>query len=356
MMIGHEVRSPCEGELGDSRPEKKRISPAGPATTSRRRPVVVRSLVFGAAWLLLAPASQMAYGQSVSAAKLPAPAEPIHGSLVICGGAALPPEVIQRFIALADGPNARLVVIPTASGVAEIPDELEPRIAIWRQQQVQELTFLHTRSPDIANEAEFCAPLARATGVWFIGGVQSRITDAYLGTQAEQEFHGVLRRGGVIGGTSAGAAVMTQVMIRRGIPGGADLGRGFGFFPNAVIDQHFLKRNRTPRLMSVLLDHPGHFGLGIDEETAVVVQDNMLSVIGNSQAVVCHPATAGHSEETVFLKSGDEADFVSISDRAVARAKTSAIQVADKSNTTSSPTEARPEVPSESTTSASAMK
>jgi cyanophycinase len=334
----------------------KRISPACPATLSQRRPTVGCVLVFGTALLLLAPTSHVAHGQSVSAARLPGPAAPIQGSLVICGGAALPPEVIQRFIELAGGPNARLVVVPTASGVAEIPDELEPRIAIWRQQQVKELTFLHTRSPDIANETEFCAPLARATAVWFIGGVQSRITDAYLGTQAEQEFHSLLRRGGVIGGTSAGAAIMTQVMIRRGIPGGADLGRGFGFFPNAVIDQHFLKRNRTPRLMSVLLDHPGQFGLGIDEETAVVVQDNKLSVIGNSQAVVCHPATAGHTEETVFLKSGDEANFVSISGQAIARAKSSAVQVADKPNATSSPTEARTEVSSETTTSASAMK
>lgn len=352
-MIGHDVRLPRNSELGDSRPTKKRISPTCLLAPARRRPTLVRTLVFGSTLLLLAPATEVARGQV--ATKLPAPAEPIHGSLVICGGAALPPEVIQKFVELAGGPEARLVVFPTASGVAEIPDELEPRIAIWKQQQVKELTFLHTRSPDIANEPDFCAPLTRATGVWFIGGVQSRITDAYLGTQAEQEFHSLLRRGGVIGGTSAGAAIMTQVMIRRGTPTGVDLGKGFGFFPNAVIDQHFLKRNRTPRLMSALLDHPGSFGLGIDEETAVVVQGKKLSVVGNSQAVVCHPATADHAQETVFLKSGDEADFVTISGRAVSRAKTSAVQVADKSNAGSSPAESRAEATSE-TVGAAAMK
>jgi cyanophycinase len=303
--------------------------------------------------LLLVP--QTVRGQADVGAKIPEPAKALQGSLVICGGAALPPEVIQRFVDLAGGPAARLVVIPTATGLAEIPDELEPRIAIWRQQQVKELTFLHTRSPDIANEPEFCEPLARATGVWFVGGVQSRITDAYLGTLAEQEFHGILRRGGVIGGTSAGAAVMTQVMIRRGLPNGVDIGKGFGFFPNAVIDQHFLKRNRQARLLSVLNDHPGCFGLGIDEETAVVAQDQKLSVIGNSQAVVCFPSIGEEPAELVSLKSGDETDFTTISERAVARAKNSATLIAEKQRSTSSSADARTESSTESATAA-AMK
>jgi cyanophycinase len=355
-MIGHDVRSSRQVLRGDSRPVAKRISPLSDSHPSpnRRRPFVCRSLVHGAALLLLL-VPHIAFAQAASSPRLPEPAEPIQGSLVICGGAALPPEVIQRFVELAGGAAARLVVIPTATGLADIPDELEPRIAIWKQQSVKELTFLHTRSPDIANEPEFCAPLARATGVWFVGGVQSRITDAYLGTLAERELHGILRRGGVIGGTSAGAAIMTEVMIRRGIPNGVDIGKGFGFFPNAVIDQHFLKRNRQARLMSVLSDHPGCFGLGIDEETAVVAQDQKLSVIGNSQAVVCFPSIGEEPAELVSLKSGDEANFVTISERAVARAKTAATLIADKQRSGSGSADTRVETGSESTTSA-AMK
>lgn len=348
-MIGHEVRSSRPVWRGDSRLSEKRNSPYQSLTPSRLRRYWTASLFQGTILLLLL-APPAARGQVVSAPMVPDGSQPIHGSLVICGGAALPPEVIQRFIELGGGPEARLVVIPTASSVAEIPDELEPRVAIWKQQHVKEITFLHTRSPDIANEPEFCAPLTRATAVWFIGGVQSRITDAYLGTLAEREFHGVLQRGGVIGGTSAGAAIMTDVMIRRAIATGVDIGKGFGFFPNAVIDQHFLKRNRQARLLSVLADHPGLFGLGIDEETAVVVHDNKLSVVGNSQAVVCFPSIGDQAAELVSLKSGDEANFVTISERAIARAAAPPVQVAEKRQPTSAKAEARPETVSDAST------
>lgn len=258
-------------------------------------------------------------GQPPVTVGLPEVARPIQGSLVICGGATLPNQVIQRFVELAGGPEARLVVIPTATAAAENPGELERRIAIWRAQPVKDLKILHTRSRETADDPDFASPLARATGVWFMGGAQARITDTYLGTRTEDELHEVLRRGGVIGGTSAGAAIMTEVMIRSSRAGKVDVGEGFGFLPNAVVDQHFLRRNREPRLMSVLADRPGYFGLGIDEETAVVIQDRMLSVVGNSNAVVCLPQTDGLAPETGLLKPGDEADFVRISGRALAR-------------------------------------
>lgn len=269
------------------------------------------------AWLTFGPHRSM--GQPPVTVGLPEPAKPITGSLVICGGASLPREVIERFVELAGGSKARLVVIPTATMAAENSAELERRIEVWRAQSVQELTILHTRSRVTADDPEFASPLSQATGVWFLGGAQARITDTYLGTRTEDELHEVLRRGGVIGGTSAGAAIMTEVMIRSGRAGRVDVGEGFGFLPNAVVDQHFLRRNREERLMSVLAQRPGYFGLGIDEETAVVIQDRRLSVLGNSSAVVCMPPTEELAPETGLLQAGDEADFVRISGRALAR-------------------------------------
>ena len=114
----------------------------------------------------------------------------------------------------------------------------------------------------------------------------------------------------MIGGTSAGAAVMTRVMITRGRTT-ADVGEGFDFFPGAVVDQHFLKRNRLSRLLSVLTDHPDLIGLGIDERTALVVnvRSRLLNVIGDSYVVACVPGPAGHPARLEILKPGDEANF-----------------------------------------------
>lgn len=130
-------------------------------------------------------------------------------------------------VELAGGEHARVVVISTASQTADTPD-IETYVAWWRQQKLAEMTILHTRSRDMADTEQFVEPLTRATGVWFMGGNQAWLIDTYSGTRTETEMHKLLERGGVIGGTSAGAAVMTKTMIRRGSPT-AEVGRGFGF-------------------------------------------------------------------------------------------------------------------------------
>ena len=106
------------------------------------------------------------------------------------------------------------------------------------------LTLLHTRDAKKANEAAFVKPLTEATAVWFGGGDQGKLLAAYRGTAVERELHKLLQRGGAIGGTSAGAAVMSKVMITGGNPK-AEVGTGFGFLTHVVIDQHFLKRNAS---------------------------------------------------------------------------------------------------------------
>lgn len=231
----------------------------------------------------------------------------ITGRLVICGGGRLPEQLPRRFIEFAGGEAAQIVVVTTASVYADT-DKMEPKLAFWRRQKLASLTILHTRSRATADEAAFAKPLTEATGVWFVGGNQSWLTETYLGTATERELRGVLTRGGVVGGTSAGAAIMSPVMIRRDKPE-LETCLGFGFLPGTVVDQHFLKRNRQGRLMKVLDAHRDLVGLGIDEGTALVVEGNHLSVVGESEVVVCSPASTDRPAEVHSLAAGAEADL-----------------------------------------------
>ena len=231
------------------------------------------------------------------------------GALVICGGGILPESVRDRFFALAGRDQARIVVIPTASPTADNPRILKA-LDIWKQRGAASVKLLHTRSPQQANEPDFIKPLLEATGVWIGGGDQDRLSSAYVGTEVERQLMALLDRGGVIGGTSAGAAVMTRVMIAKGRTK-AVLGRGFDFLPGAVVDQHFLKRNRVERLLGVLSSHPELIGLGIDEQTALVVdvREHHLSVIGNSYVVACVPDKDNRQPRLQILKPGDQTDL-----------------------------------------------
>jgi cyanophycinase len=211
----------------------------------------------------------------------PEPIEPINGSLVIGGGGDMPQAVWDRFMKLAGGKNAHLVIIPTAGSEADDIDT-DQYLADWRARNPASVAMLHTRSPETANDTDIVAPLKQATGVWFGGGSQSRIANAYVGTLVEKELYGVLERDGVIGGSSAGAAIQSRVMISGGNPI-AQVRQGFDFLPGAVIDQHFLARNRQDRLKGVLKDRPHLVGFGIDERTALIVnQGRHLEVIGES--------------------------------------------------------------------------
>ena len=227
------------------------------------------------------------------------------GKLFICGGGLLSDELRQHFINLAGGTQARVVVITTASVLADT-DRIEPKLAIWREQTLADLTILHTRSRVTADEPWFVRPLTLATGVWFVGGDQNWLIDTYLGTSTEREIRGVLARGGVVGGTSAGAAIMSPVMICRDRPT-LQIGQGFGFLPGTVVDQHFLKRKRQERLLRVLDGHPGLLGLGIDEGTALLVDGSHLCVMGESQVMVCSPPAADLLPYS--LDPGDEAEL-----------------------------------------------
>jgi len=234
------------------------------------------------------------------------------GSLVIGGGGPLPDEVLDRFAELAGGPRARVVVIPTADPGASLVDPAE-YAAPWRKRGVASVRVIHTLSRAEADVPDFARPLDGATGVWLTGGHQHWLGSAYAGTAVERGIQGVLARGGAVGGTSAGAAAMTRVMIDGG-RGEAIEARGLDLLPGAVVDQHFLRRNRMGRLLGVLARHPGLVGFGVDERTALVVRlgTMQLDVVGDSYAVACLPGPSGGNPRLEFLKRGDRADLDSL--------------------------------------------
>ncbi|GAB3042326.1 cyanophycinase [Spirosoma pulveris] len=211
---------------------------------------------------------------------------PEKGALVIVGGGAMSNDLWNRFIELAGGPAAaNIVIIPTAgedSSASSAPREKEKLTSLG----VKNITILHTRDPRVANQAAFVAPIRNATGVWFVGGRHWRLTDSYLNTLAHKEFNAVLSRGGVIGGTSAGATIQGSFMVRGDTKGNSimvgDHTQGLDFIHNVTIDQHFLRRNRQFDLIEVIKARPELLGIAIDEGTAIVVQQNTFEVIGNS--------------------------------------------------------------------------
>jgi cyanophycinase len=236
----------------------------------------------------------------------------IKGSLVIAGGGALPSIIREKFVELAGGKDARIVIIPTASADADIPEK-HP-IFMWEglQQSVRSTALFHTRDRLVADDEASTQVLDDATGVWLSGGRQEELVRSYMNTKVIQKIQLVLEKGGVVGGTSAGAAVMSRPMIQGNIKNpldnsiNPDMSEGFGFLPGSIVDQHFKKRNRRDRLDKAMKALPGYVGIGVDEETALVVnRGGKATVIGNSTVSIFAPSGS------VELRHGEETDLAS---------------------------------------------
>jgi cyanophycinase len=286
----------------------------GPAPRKYQFRLFAYGVILAGAGVVATLCANLALLATASSPEATVRAQPVagHGALVICGGGGIPDTVRTRFLELAGGMNARIVVIPTAHRSADGPGA-EMALDSWKKHRLASIQLFHTRSREVANDAEFVRPLSEATGVWFDGGLQSLLTEAYLGTEVERQLKALLDRGGVIGGTSAGAAVMSRVMIAGGRTK-PDVREGFDFLPGVVIDQHFLRRNRLTRLLSVLSEHPDLIGLGIDERTALVVnlKSHLLNVLGDSYVVACVPGTPGQAARLAILKPGDETNLTAL--------------------------------------------
>ncbi len=226
------------------------------------------------------------------------------GALVICGGGPMPQRVYDRFIELAGGKMASIVVIPTASSHADDDDAPKRYLEPWHRRGCVNIALIHTRLRQEANQESFCSPLKTADAVWISGGGQSKIADAYVGTQLQKELFDLLKRGGVIGGTSAGAAIMSKTMIASGNPQ-AVLKEGLGLLSDVVIDQHFSRRNRLPRLTKVLESHPQFAGIGIDENTAIIVQSGEFEVVGEHQVTVINAGIEAVEKRKSLVREGE---------------------------------------------------
>lgn len=206
------------------------------------------------------------------------------GQLVIIGGAEEQTGaavILRRFRDLCGGEHARIAVLGTAT---RLPTEVgEGYLTAFRALGVEEVVFLPLASRAEANAAETIETLEGVDGVFFTGGAQRRITAIVSGTRVERWLHEKVEQGLVIAGTSAGAAMMSSTMIL----GDADttsivaLGPGLGFLPGTVIDMHLSERRRLPRLLAAVARLPQHLGIGIDENTALIVDGTRLEVIGS---------------------------------------------------------------------------
>jgi cyanophycinase len=226
-----------------------------------------------------------------------------RGHLFIVGGGPQSAELVQRFVDLAGGKKAKIVVFAMASSDGK--ESGEEKAEDLRKLGADAHAYFIDH--DEANSDSMEKNMQGVTGVWFGGGDQVLLTKALLGTRVEKAIHDRYQAGAVVGGTSAGAAVMSNPMLtgEERHPGGVrppsdssqhfmtiardnmELVPGFGMIRGVLIDQHFLRRRRHNRFISTVLDTPPHLGVGIDESTALIVYpDGHWSVMGESAASV----------------------------------------------------------------------
>ncbi len=238
---------------------------------------------------------------------------PSNGALVIVGGAMRDQAIVERFLNLAGGPDAPIVVIPTAGGGEEY-DQYWRGLLQFKAAGATNLTVLHTTDRAESDTDAFAQPIREARGVWFGGGRQWRLADSYLNTKVHQELWALLERGGVIGGSSAGATIQGSYLARGDTRTNTimmgDHEEGMGFLKDTAIDQHLLRRNRQFDLVEIIEAHPDLLGIGLDENTAIVVQGDRFEVIGQSYvALYDHNSRLDSGGLFYFLAPGDRFDL-----------------------------------------------
>lgn len=219
---------------------------------------------------------------------------PEHGALVLVGGGANRPVFIKRFVELAGGRDARIVLIPTSLGDNRLTPEGIEQLRTSSQEilGVDHITVMHTRDPKQADSPDFVAPLRQSTGVWILGGNEEYLMNAYVGTRVETEIKALLARGGVVGGTSAGAIIQGSLWMHGVIvespesPGGKGVHVDrthscWGLLTNAAVAPHWSQRKHRDLLGIALATQPGVLGIAIDEGTAAIVEGNRLEVLGD---------------------------------------------------------------------------
>jgi cyanophycinase len=232
-----------------------------------------------------------------------------QGLLVIIGGAEDREgdcTVLREFVRAAGGVKARIAVMTAATSLPkEVGDDY---IRIFERLGAESVDVVHTERQEDSEREASIRKVEQATGIFFTGGDQSRIVDFIKGTSLHQVIHQRHEAGAVIGGTSAGAAMMPDEMIVGGASvsnpsvDAVSMSPGMGFLPGIVIDQHFAQRGRLGRLLAALVLQPAALGLGIDEDTAIVVSGDEFRVIGSGAITVVDESTATHNNLDGLLK------------------------------------------------------
>lgn len=206
-----------------------------------------------------------------------------RGALVIVGGGGTTDAIVARTLELAGGRNAVVAVLPQSSAVEGAGDS---SVKMWLDAGAKSAKKVGFKDEDAR------ASLEAATLIWIPGGDQNRFMAAIEGTGLDEVIRAAYRRGTIVGGTSAGAAVMSERMMTGEadltalIAGQTELKKGLGLWPEGLVDQHFLKRQRNNRLLSAVLERPSVIGVGIDEGTAIIVRGDRFDVVGRSAVVV----------------------------------------------------------------------
>lgn len=235
----------------------------------------------------------------------PAAAVP-KGRLVVDGGGKASPAVRKRTLAASGGPKAKVLVVPQASS---LPQAGPIAAARWREIGAEDVAIL-----DLA-DAGAIEKVRRADLIWIGGGDQGRFMERLRGTGIPEAIRARYRDGGTVGGSSAGAAVMSRVMIARGaedhpkpLANYPILSEGLGLWPEVIVDQHFLKLDRTDRLKRAVAEYPDLIGVGVDESTAVIVRGRSIEVVGESRVVVIDMRKAEAKVPAVIASTGGGGD------------------------------------------------
>jgi cyanophycinase len=252
-----------------------------------------------------------------------------QGHLFIIGGGSRPESMMKKFIDLAEkSGNKKIIILPMASSA---PDEAGPGQAQQLRDYGAQNVEFHILTREQALDEASIKILDGVGGVYFSGGSQSRLAGVLRDTPFLEKLHAFYKKGGVIGGSSAGAAVMSEVMItgdeKRDVESGREFStiqadnivtvKGFSFVTSAIIDQHFVRRKRHNRLISLVLEYPKLLGIGIGESTAIIVApDQTFEVLGQRNVIIYdaydsevdlaqQPPVSSHNMRMHILKSGD---------------------------------------------------
>jgi len=248
---------------------------------------------------------------------------PAKGTLILDGGGTTA-IVRDRFVSLAGGEKARVVVIPTGVSALRFGEKNTNLDPDWSRDRpewlayeaylkqwlgTENVTVIHTRDRKVADSEDFVRPLRTATGVFLSAGNAGRHAEAYLDTRTQKELEALLARGGVIFGSSAGAIIQGSYTVR-GRPDkpllmAAGHERGFGFLRNVAINPHLTQAKRENELINVVDAHPEILGIGIDEDAALVVRGSRFEVIGAGRVAI-YDNQRREGSWYYWLKPGDQ--------------------------------------------------